>query len=142
VRLPVIFCRSRGDSRWRGREGPTVPVSGRLTDALCGQSERRARLGRRLLRCHGFSSLGSGCGRRIGGVGPAGCSRLQYLAGVFEAFSEQAREAIACAQDEAREMGHETVQVEHLLLGLFAPEDDILSRLWEDFGLTGACQAR
>jgi ATP-dependent Clp protease ATP-binding subunit ClpC len=54
---------------------------------------------------------------------------------VFEAFSEQAREAIACAQDEAREMGHGAVQVEHLLIGLFVTEDDILTRLWADFGL-------
>jgi ATP-dependent Clp protease ATP-binding subunit ClpA len=37
---------------------------------------------------------------------------------VFETFKEPAREAIARAQDEAREMGHEMVGVEHLLLDL------------------------
>jgi ATP-dependent Clp protease ATP-binding subunit ClpC len=60
----------------------------------------------------------------------------QYLLGVFEAFTEQAREAIVRAQREARDMGHGAVQVEHLLLGLFSDEDDIVDRVWADFGLT------
>ena len=33
-------------------------------------------------------------------------------------------------------MGHGAVQVEHLLLGLFSDEDDIVDRVWADFGLT------
>lgn len=33
-------------------------------------------------------------------------------------------------------MGHGAVQIEHLLLGLFSEEDDIVSRVWADFGLT------
>lgn len=40
-------------------------------------------------------------------------------------FTEQARKAIGRAQDEAREMGHESVQVEHLLLGLFSDQAGI-----------------
>ena len=56
--------------------------------------------------------------------------------GVFEAFTEQAREAIVRARREARDMGHGAVQVEHLLLGLFSDEDDIVDRVWADFGLT------
>ena len=49
-------------------------------------------------------------------------------------FSEQAREAIGCAQDEALEMGHESVEVEHLLLGLFS-QDSGLDPIWAEFGL-------
>jgi ATP-dependent Clp protease ATP-binding subunit ClpA len=54
----------------------------------------------------------------------------------FEAFTEQARAAIVPAQGEARDMGHGAVQVEHLLLDLFSDEDDIVDRVWADFGLT------
>lgn len=56
--------------------------------------------------------------------------------GLFEMFTEQGREAIACAQNDAREMGHGTVQVEHLLLGLFSDHDGIAGRVLADFGLT------
>lgn len=56
---------------------------------------------------------------------------------MFEAFTEQAREAIVRARREARDMGHGAVQVEHLLLGLFSDEDQkIVDRVWADFGLT------
>jgi ATP-dependent Clp protease ATP-binding subunit ClpA len=40
------------------------------------------------------------------------------------------------AQNEARDMRHGAVQVEHLLLGLFSSEDGIVSRVWAHFGLT------
>jgi ATP-dependent Clp protease ATP-binding subunit ClpC len=55
---------------------------------------------------------------------------------VFETFTEHAREAIVGGQHEARDMGHGAVQVEHLLLGLFLAEDDIVSRVWADLALT------
>ena len=55
--------------------------------------------------------------------------------GLFEMFTEQAREAIVRAQDEAREMGYSTVQVEHLLLGLCSDQDGIAGRVLADFGL-------
>lgn len=48
----------------------------------------------------------------------------------------KAREAIIHAQDEAREMGHGPVQVEHLLVGLFSDHDGIAGRVLADFGLT------
>jgi ATP-dependent Clp protease ATP-binding subunit ClpC len=51
-------------------------------------------------------------------------------------FTEPAREAIVCAQDEAQQLGHGTVQVEHLLLGLFSDQDGIAGRVLADFGLT------
>lgn len=56
--------------------------------------------------------------------------------GLFEMFTEQAREAIVRAQDEARELGHRTVRIEHLLLGLFSDQDGIPGRVFADFGLT------
>lgn len=40
------------------------------------------------------------------------------------------------AQEEAREQGHVTVQVEHLLVGLFSDRDGIAGRVLADFGLT------
>ncbi|MFZ0973658.1 MAG: Clp protease N-terminal domain-containing protein [Solirubrobacteraceae bacterium] len=39
------------------------------------------------------------------------------------------------AQDEARGRGHGTVEVEHLLLGLFSDQDGIAGRVFADFGL-------
>lgn len=51
-------------------------------------------------------------------------------------FTEPAREAIVCAQDEARALGHGTVQVEHLLLGLFSDKDGIAGQVLARFGLT------
>lgn len=50
-------------------------------------------------------------------------------------FTERAREAIAQAQNEAREMGHGSVEVEHLLLGLFSDSDGVAGRVFADFGL-------
>jgi ATP-dependent Clp protease ATP-binding subunit ClpC len=51
-------------------------------------------------------------------------------------FTEPAREAIGRAQEEAREMGHESVHVEHLLLGLFSDQAGIPGRVFANFGLT------
>jgi Clp amino terminal domain, pathogenicity island component len=56
--------------------------------------------------------------------------------GLFEMLTEHAREAIVRAQAEGREMGHRTVQVEHLLLGLFSDQDGIAGRVFADIGLT------
>ena len=55
---------------------------------------------------------------------------------MFETFRHEAREAIMRAQREACEMGHGAVGVEHLLLGLFSPENEMVGRLLADFGLT------
>jgi ATP-dependent Clp protease ATP-binding subunit ClpC len=56
--------------------------------------------------------------------------------GVFDRFTVGARQAIVRAQDEAREMGHGTVQVEHLFLGLVSDHDGIAGRVLADFGVT------
>jgi ATP-dependent Clp protease ATP-binding subunit ClpA len=55
---------------------------------------------------------------------------------MFEMFTKQARAAIVRALDEAREMGHSTVEVEHLLLGLCSDQGGIAGRVLADFGLT------
>jgi hypothetical protein len=54
---------------------------------------------------------------------------------MFEAFTARARQAIAGAQRGSRG-GPRDVEVEHLSLGLFCCED-VVSRVWADFGLTG-----
>jgi ATP-dependent Clp protease ATP-binding subunit ClpC len=41
---------------------------------------------------------------------------------VFERFTDPARRVLVRAQDEAREMRHEAIGTEHLLLGLLANE--------------------
>jgi ATP-dependent Clp protease ATP-binding subunit ClpC len=51
-------------------------------------------------------------------------------------FTEPAREAIVCAQNEARQLGDGTIRVEHLLLGLFSDQDGIAGRVLADLGLT------
>jgi ATP-dependent Clp protease ATP-binding subunit ClpC len=55
---------------------------------------------------------------------------------VFETFEEPARGAIDRAQDEAREMGHGMVGVEHLLLGLVSDQKSTAGRVLAEFGLT------
>jgi ATP-dependent Clp protease ATP-binding subunit ClpA len=55
---------------------------------------------------------------------------------VLDGFTEQAREAIVRAQREASGMGHSELQDDHLLLGLFSDQQDVVARLLEDFGLS------
>ena len=54
---------------------------------------------------------------------------------MFETFTADAREGIQGAQREARSMGHETVEIEHLLLGLLGGQDEIVNQALTDFGL-------
>jgi ATP-dependent Clp protease ATP-binding subunit ClpA len=48
---------------------------------------------------------------------------------VFERFSEQARQVVVLAQDEARSLGHDHIGSEHLLLGLLRHDDDLADLL-------------
>lgn len=50
-------------------------------------------------------------------------------------FTVQARNAIVRAQDEARDMGCGTVEVEHLLLGLFSDHDGVAGPVFATLGL-------
>jgi ATP-dependent Clp protease ATP-binding subunit ClpC len=48
---------------------------------------------------------------------------------MFERFTEQARQVVVLAQDEARGLGHNYIGTEHLLLGLLREEEGIAARV-------------
>jgi Clp amino terminal domain, pathogenicity island component len=51
---------------------------------------------------------------------------------MFDRFSDDTREVMILAQDEARDLGHDHIGTEHLLLGLLRAEDPIVRRLGLD----------
>jgi catechol 2,3-dioxygenase-like lactoylglutathione lyase family enzyme len=55
---------------------------------------------------------------------------------VFERFTERARQVVVLAQDEARRLGHGSIGVEHLLLGLLAEKEGLAARTLGAAGLT------
>jgi ATP-dependent Clp protease ATP-binding subunit ClpA len=55
---------------------------------------------------------------------------------MFERFSEQARHVVVSAQDEARELDHNYIGTEHVLLGLLAATDSLASASLTDLGYT------
>ena len=54
----------------------------------------------------------------------------------FEHFSPRARQVVADAADEARELGHESIGTEHLVLGLLREPPTQAARVLEAAGLT------
>ena len=50
---------------------------------------------------------------------------------MFERFSEQGRQVVVLAADEARSLGHDRIGREHLLLGLLRVDDDLVALLGE-----------
>jgi ATP-dependent Clp protease ATP-binding subunit ClpC len=48
---------------------------------------------------------------------------------VFERFTDRARRAVVLAQEEARELGHNYIGTEHILLGLISEEDGVAARV-------------
>jgi len=48
---------------------------------------------------------------------------------VFERFTERARQVVVLAQAEARELRHNYIGTEHLLLGLLRDEEGIAARV-------------
>ncbi len=56
------------------------------------------------------------------------------LDGVFERFNEPARQVIVHAQLEARDLGHNYIGTEHLLLGMFALPGSAAARALATFG--------
>ena len=58
------------------------------------------------------------------------------LAGVFERFTERARQAVVLAQDESRRLGHGHIGTEHILLGLLREEEGIAARVLEAMDVT------
>lgn len=57
------------------------------------------------------------------------------LAGTFERFTEEARMAVAGAQAEARELGHDYIGTEHLLLGVIRQHEGDVARALRDRGV-------
>jgi ATP-dependent Clp protease ATP-binding subunit ClpA len=56
--------------------------------------------------------------------------------GVFERFTEPAREVVVLAQDEARALKHDYIGTEHLLLGLLREEEGVAARALENLDVT------
>ncbi len=56
--------------------------------------------------------------------------------GVFERFTERARQVVVLAQEEARRLKHNYVGTEHILLGLLREEDGLAARVLESLDIT------
>ena len=50
------------------------------------------------------------------------------LGGVFERFTERARQVVVLAQEESRALRHAYIGTEHLLLGLLREEEGLAAR--------------
>jgi len=55
---------------------------------------------------------------------------------MFERFTDRARQAVAVAADEARELGDDHVKPEHVLLGLLREDETIAANALDDCGVT------
>jgi ATP-dependent Clp protease ATP-binding subunit ClpA len=55
---------------------------------------------------------------------------------MFERFTDRARRSIVLAQEEARQLHHNYIGTEHVLLGLLAEEQGLAARAAQGFGLT------
>src|SRR5207245_2787678 len=56
--------------------------------------------------------------------------------GLFERFTERARQVVVLAQDEARALKHNYIGTEHILLGLLREEEGLAARLLESLDIT------
>src|SRR6266508_3159794 len=56
--------------------------------------------------------------------------------GLFERFTERARQVVVLAQDEARALKHNYIGTEHLLLGLLREEEGLAARVLESLDIT------
>ncbi|HMK99381.1 MAG TPA: Clp protease N-terminal domain-containing protein [Acidimicrobiales bacterium] len=55
---------------------------------------------------------------------------------MFERFTDRARASLSYAQDEARELGHDFIGTEHLLLGLLREGDGVAAKALEALGVS------
>jgi ATP-dependent Clp protease ATP-binding subunit ClpC len=55
---------------------------------------------------------------------------------VFERFTEPARQVVVYASEEARELRHDAIGTEHLLVGLLREERGLAARVLESLGVT------
>lgn len=56
--------------------------------------------------------------------------------GVFEKFSQSARQVVVEAHEEARGLNHNYIGTEHQLLGLLSDRDQAAGRVLRSFGIT------
>src|SRR5829696_3372647 len=56
--------------------------------------------------------------------------------GLFERFTERARQVVVLAQDEARALKHNYIGTEHILLGLLREEEGLAARVLESLDIT------
>jgi prophage maintenance system killer protein len=56
--------------------------------------------------------------------------------GMFTRFTDRARRVVALAQDEARELGHNYIGTEHLLLGLLREGEGVAALVLESLGIS------
>jgi ATP-dependent Clp protease ATP-binding subunit ClpC len=54
---------------------------------------------------------------------------------MFERFTDRARRVVVLSQQESRQLGHNYIGTEHLLLGLLAEEDGVAARVLESLGV-------
>jgi hypothetical protein len=64
--------------------------------------------------------------------------RFSYAAPTLERFTDRARRAVDAAASAARELGHNFVGTEHLLLGLFAQPEGLAARALAEAGVQQA----
>ncbi len=57
---------------------------------------------------------------------------------MFERFTDDARQVVVIAQDEARDLKHNYLGTEHILLGLLRDEDGAPARVLASFGVSAA----
>ena len=58
------------------------------------------------------------------------------MPGLFERFTERARQVVVLAQDEARALKHNYIGTEHILLGLLREEEGLAARVLESLDIT------
>jgi ATP-dependent Clp protease ATP-binding subunit ClpC len=54
---------------------------------------------------------------------------------MFERFTDRARRVVVLSQEESRQLGHNYIGTEHLLLGLLAERDGVAAKVLESFGV-------
>src|SRR5439155_5567612 len=74
--------------------------------------------------------------QRVRPNGAAKAAPFFYRCGIFERFTERARQVGVLAQDEARALKHNYIGTEHLLLGLLREEEGLAARVLESLDIT------
>src|SRR2546428_12877940 len=58
------------------------------------------------------------------------------MGGLFERFTERARQVVVLAQDESRALRHNYIGTEHVLLGFLREEEGLAARVLESLEIT------